>query len=356
MGAPATAAFGATEIKLQHVGRYPGIRVLAWESDVLYACRRYQILKMQTGAAFGHWKPVAHFSPVWWRRFSAQNRFSYRLVRDGFHALVVLPDGSMVGAVPGAIVTRSSDNDEFVVTHKIQRGTRPLHITAAPTARIYWGEYFDNRAREEVHVYASEDRGRSWQIAHTFPSGSIRHVHNVVLDPWRNCLWILTGDEGRECKIIHASKDLSSIEVVAEGNQQVRAVAAIPTREALYLSTDTPYEQNHILRLDSRGNIERVGALNSSSIYGCQVGDSVFFSTMAEPSTANDASRVTIAGSKTGYDWSTPLHWKKDSLPMRYFQYGNVILPDGNNATRYLAATTVGVTEDDLTTSIWAVS
>jgi hypothetical protein len=77
---------------------------------------------------------------------------------------------------------------------------------------------------------------------------------------------------------------------------------------------------------------------------------------MAEPSRVNDASRVTVVGSKTGYDWSTLLHWKKDLLPMRYFQYGNVVLPDGHNATQYLAATTVGVTGDDLTTSLWVVS
>jgi hypothetical protein len=47
--------------------------------------------------------------------------------------------------------------------------------------------------------------------------------------------------------------------------------------------------------------------------------------------------------------------WKKDNLPMRYFQYGNAILPDGENSTGYLAATTIAVETDDLVTTLWEV-
>jgi len=42
-------------------------------------------------------------------------------------------------------------------------------------------------------------------------------------------------------------------------------------------------------------------------------------------------------------------------LPMRYFQYGNAFLPDGENATNYLAATTIAVEPDDLVTTLWEV-
>jgi hypothetical protein len=40
---------------------------------------------------------------------------------------------------------------------------------------------------------------------------------------------------------------------------------------------------------------------------------------------------------------------------MRYFQYGNAILPDGENASRLLAVTSVAVATDDLTTTLWEV-
>lgn len=343
-------------ITLHRIDTFAGIRVLAWHGDVLYACRGYLILQLQVGKQERHWESVAHFRPAWWRELTSRNRLTYRLLRDGFHALAVLNDGGLVGAVPGAIVTRVRGADDFRVTHRIHRGTRPLHITSTHSGKLYWGEYFDNRDRAEVHIYVSEDRGASWHVAYTFKAGTIRHVHNIVDDPWRKCLWILTGDEGSECKILRATEDLSSIETVLEGKQQFRAVAAIAAEEGVYLSTDTPYEQNHIYRLDSAGTLECVGDLNSSSIYGSRVGHALFFSTMAEPSAVNDEAEVHIVGSRSGRDWTMLLKWKKDFWPMRYFQYGNIVLPDGNNTTRILAMTTIGVATDDLTTSLWAVS
>ena len=76
------------------------------------------------------------------------------------------------------------------------------------------------------------------------------------------------------------------------GSQQARAVAVIPTKEALYLSTDTPFERNHIMRLDRAGNIKSMADLESSSIFGCQTASALFFSTMAEPSEVNTARNV----------------------------------------------------------------
>jgi hypothetical protein len=352
--------------KLRKVAAWRGIRVLAWDGDVLYGCRGYQIVRLCVRsqiAKTSEWEVVARFHPVWWRNLTSRSALSYRLMRDGFHALAML-DGqtdnqTMVGAVPGALVTRTPGSDEFQITHQLRRGTRPLHVTAVPSGRIYWGEYFDNRERAEVHIYVSADRGRTWQIAYTFPAGSIRHVHNIVYDRWGDCLWILTGDEGAECKVLRASCDLGAVEVVLAGNQQTRAVAAIATQNGLYLSTDTPFEKNHVYRLDypigQAGNVEQAADLASSSIYGCRVGEAMFFSTMIEPSSVNTGREVYLAGSRDGTNWQVLARWKKDSLPMRYFQYGNAVLPDGENSTNYLAATTIAVETDDLVTTLWEV-
>jgi hypothetical protein len=356
------AVAASSALKLRRVAAWRGIRVLAWNGDVLYGCRGYQIVRLHVRPQISQsaeWEAVARFRPVWWRNLTSRSALSYRLMRDGFHALAIL-DGetdhpTMVGAVPGALVTRTPGSEEFHITHPVQRGTRPLHVTAVPSGSIYWGEYFDNRERVEVHIYVSTDRGRTWQIAYTFPSGSVRHVHNIVYDRWGDCLWILTGDEGAECKVLRAACDLTSVEVALAGNQQARAVAAIPTQTGLYLSTDTPSEKNHIYRLDRAGNVDRVGALSSSSIYGCTVGEAMFFSTMIEPSSVNTGREVHLAGSRDGTNWQVLACWNKDRLPMRYFQYGNAFLPDGESSTNYLAATTIAVETDDLVTTLWEV-
>ncbi len=345
--------------RLIRVARFPRLRVLSWAGDRLYASRGYQLMqtRVQNPSTNITWQPVAVFHPEWRRRLTVRSALTARLVRDGFHALAVLPSGGLVAAVPGAIVTLRPGETEFRPTHAIVRGTRPLHITAVPGGAIYWGEYFDNPTRDEVHIYASTDAGATWSVAYTFPKGAIRHIHNIVHDPWRDCLWILTGDYGNECRMLRATCDLSRIEAVLQGQQQARAVAAIPTADGLYFSSDTPLEHNYIYRLDLRGELVQVAPISCSSIYGCRVGNRVFFSTMVEPSEVNRDRyvRVYSGAGVSPKDWHLLLGWQKDLWPMGLFQYGNAFMPDGNNTTQFLALTTVAVQSDDMVTSLYSV-
>jgi hypothetical protein len=337
--------------------RLPGLRALAWAGDELYASRGYELLRasIQNPSTSLHWQSFGTFRPSWRRRFSVRNRLSARLFRDGFHALAIHHSGSLIAAVPGAIITLRPGESEFHCTHSIIRGTRPLHITAVPAGAIYWGEYFDNPTREEVHIYASTDAGTTWNVAYTFPKGSIRHVHNIVHDPWEKCLWLLTGDYGDECRILRASCDFSRVDTLLQGNQQARAVALVPAEDGLYFSSDTPLEANFIYRLDRQDTLSQLAPICSSSIYGCRVGEQVFFSTMVEPSEANPDQNVRIYGGNRSFGWQPLLAWRKDRWPMGLFQYGNAFLPDGNNTTKFLAVTTVAVEGDDMVTSLYSV-
>jgi hypothetical protein len=220
---------------------------------------------------------------------------------------------------------------------------------------VFWGEYFDNTTRDEVHIYAGTNQGSRWEVAYTFPKGAIRHVHNIVYDPWGSCLWVLTGDYGRECRILRASCDFSRVDAVLEGNQQARAVALVPSEEGLYFSSDTPLEENHVYHLDRQGRLSKLASLSSSSTYGCCVGRHIFFSTMVEPSTANRDRHVRVYGSRDGQDWHPLLAWQKDRWPSALFQYGNAVLPDGNSTTPYLALTTVAAESQDMVLSLYSI-
>lgn len=355
MTTPPSLPSNSVPLALTKVGTFSRLRALAWSDDVLYGSRGYQLLSAEPQKSL-EWKCAATFRPAAWRNLTSRSRLTHRLVRDGFHALTVLPSGHIIAAVPGAIVTLVPGQPYFETTHRITRGTRPLHITSTPDGRVYWGEYFDNKARDEVFIYASGDRGLTWNVAYSFPAGAIRHVHNIVYDSWQDCLWILTGDYERECQILRASCDLTVVESVLEGNQQARAVAIVPTRDALYFASDTPLEQNHIYRLDRRGELTRVAAISSSSIQGCAVQTALFFSTMVEPSETNETREVHLYGSRDGAEWGKNLTWEKDVWPMNFFQYGNAFLPDGPNTTDLLAVTTVAVKGSDLKTELWRVN
>jgi len=332
------------------------LRALAWHGDRLYASRGYELRQTLTGKGAIEWRTVARFRPAAWRCLTAKSRLASRLVRDGFHALAVLSSGHMAAAVPGAIVMLSPGDTEFRVSHRILRGTRPLHIAATPGGHLFWGEYFDNPQREEVHVYASTDRGSTWQVGYTFPKGAIRHVHNIVYDSREDCLWVLTGDNGAECRVLKATCDLRHVDVVLSGNQQARAVALVPTRDGVYFSSDTPFEENHIYFLDRRGTLTTLATLNGSSIYGCRVNDALFFSTMVEPSEVNRDRTVCVFGSLDGEYWHRGLSWRKDAWPMGLFQYGNAFLPDGDNNNGLLAVSTIAVANGDLVTGLWRVN
>jgi len=340
---------------LKRIAKFPRMRALYWDEDVLYVSRGYELLRAKIEGEIVAWQTVGNYQPERWRRITSISRLGSRLFRDGFHALTRLSTDHFIAAVPKAIVTLEPGSDEFRLSHRVLRGTRPLHIASTPDGRIYWGEYFDNRHREEVHIYTSTDRGLTWNVAYTFPKGAIRHVHNIVYDNWDNCLWVLTGDDGTECRILKASFDFRNVEEVISGNQQSRAVAFVPTEDALFFSSDSPFEANHVYRLDRRGNLRKLADISSSSIYGCRVSGAIFFSTMIEPTNVNRDQHARLYGSHGGENWQSLLAWHKDIWPKGLFQFGNVLLPDGPNTSSVLALTTVAVQKDDLQTSLWRV-
>src|SRR5690349_15188861 len=183
----ATQAFPREKIgrlTLAPLAAFPGFRALLWHENFLYASKGYSLYRMSVRDLENRWQFVASFSPPLWRAFSVRSRLSSRLFRDGFHALAALPSGHMVAAVPGAILSLARGEHQFRVTHRIMRGTRPLHIAVTPQHHIYWGEYFSNQDRDPVHIYGSYDAGNSWNIVYTFASGEVRHVHNIVYDRW----------------------------------------------------------------------------------------------------------------------------------------------------------------------------
>jgi len=343
------------KLSLSCIARFPNTRVLAWDGDVLYASRGYRLVRCRPAEKTIQWEEVARYSPVWWRRITAATRLGFRLVRDGFHAVAVLRSGELVAALPGAIATLRPGEKEFRITHALQRGTRPLNLAVTPDGRVFWGEYFDNPGRDAVHIYGSDDRGASWRVVHSFEKGAIRHVHNIVYDRWGDCFWVLTGDVGSECRILRASLDWSRVESVIAGNQQARAVAAVPKEDGLYFASDTPLEQNYIYKLDRHRNLAQLAEIHASVLCGCAVGDGVFFTTMIEPSAVNLERFVGVYGSDGSTEWASFRSWQKDGWSDMLFQYGNAFVPSGNNTTNLLAITTVAVKNADLEASVWSV-
>ena len=287
----------------------------------------------------------AAYAAAFPRRHLAGFSVAERLMRGGFLSLLPLKDGSMVAGVKGRIIHCERDSDRFVPV--LSARGRTFKLCATPGDVIYAGEYFLNNRRREVRVFRSIDLGRTWEVAHRFAPGIIRHIHSVVYDPYRKCLLVMTGDLDHESKVWTTSDGFRSLDVIAEGDQHSRAVSAIPVPEGYYLATDTPYQQNYVQLLSVNGGLSRLCPIAGSCLSACRVGDWCFFGTAVEPSSVNLDPTAVLYATRSGREWQVVSRWRVDrwSGAGRYgaalFQMARILLPSGENQTGCLFATPV---------------
>ena len=245
----------------------------------------------------------------------------------------------------------------MVPVFRVARGSRPLAIALADGV-LYWGEYFRNARREEVSIFGSRDNGNTWYTAHVFPPGSIRHVHRVLFDEHRRRVWVLTGDEDSECKVLWTEDHFASLKPASQGSQLSRAAAAVPVPCGLVWGTDVPDGQNRIRLLHDDGHIEDLAEIEGPSFYAARAGDFVLISTGVEPSRVNVSGCAMLLAARVSdlRNWRTVIRLRKDRWPMRLFQYGNVVLPDGIGDGRYAWASGLSLSGADGTVWRWDLS
>jgi hypothetical protein len=165
----------------------------------------------------------------------------------------------------------------------------------------------------------------------------VRHVHAVQWDPYEDSLWATTGDEDGECALWRRRAGLNWERVIG-GGQQYRAVQLVFTERAIYFGTDAPGDFNRIYRLDRNTlGVTSLGEVRGPVFYGSRVGDLIFFATVCEPSDISGNRQATVWGGSVGADAFVPLlAFRKDMLPMRLFQYGQVKFPTGGSHSKFL--------------------
>lgn len=315
------------------------MRVLHVDGDVVHAGVGLDLHRSDDGGET--FERVARHEVGPLDRTLARTPIASRLLRAGFHGLVPLANGDLVAIVRGAVLLRRAGETRFEVAHRVTRGTRPLNVCLAPSGRLYFGEYFANQERGEVHVYGSDD-GRSWDVVHSFAAGSIRHVHGIWPDPHRGGVWVLTGDDDHESGIYFSGDDFASLDPVATGSQRARAVTVLPTAEGLVVPTDTPREPNVIQFMDTdTGALEPVAAVPGSVFSGAFTGRLLAVSTTVEKSSVNLDSRAALLVSEDGRRWTTVARRERDLPLLRdrrgYLQLPTLQLPAGRGGGRLFA-------------------
>jgi len=342
----------ATRPAPQPIRTFPRLRGLAWYGSTLLASQTYTLLSADVSDSAPQWRIVASYRPAWWRNLTASMRLSYRFFNDGFQALAALPTGHLVASVPGAIISVAPGESEFHITQEIRSGSPPRSIVATREGKIFWCAHQETSGGRQCCLYASPDRGWTWDMAHTFPN-SIIGIRGLVHDDWDNCLWILADEESPNCRVFRASLDCRIVETAISGSE-ARMGTCLPTREAIYFGSHTPAGSNHIFRLRRNGSLIKVANVDGPCVSACQVGPSIFFSTTPRPNNGGNSKAVQIYRSPDGDNWEEFLRWRKDLWPGA-LQSGCGFFPQGQNSADLLAVSTVGVSGLDLQTTLWRI-
>jgi hypothetical protein len=317
----------------------------------LFVYRHHQI-QVSHGQGLA-WQSVARFEAGLDRQLLGRFRLSQRLFRLGVQDMALLADGAIVCIAKGMIYRAEPSEGILRGTCRVARGSRPLFLCHIGNNTLFWGEYFGNVKREALHIYGSDDGGRHFEPVYTFPAGSIRHVHGLFYDPYGGKVWITTGDFEHEAAIWVADGSLQTLQQVTGGSQQQRVMQLLFTKRFIYYGTDTPQEQNYLYRLEKKtGQIECLQAVDSSVFYGCLVGHYLFFSTAVEPSRANPGRDACIWGSADGENWQIVARFRKDIWSMKYFQYGQIRFPSGQNQPNRLWFTPLATEYDQTVQSL----
>lgn len=280
------------------------------------------------------------------QRLIGSFRLSRQLLREGIHHLLPLADGSVF------VVTKKKAyvvDAHGKILHRFSGflGNKPAHqgVCVTPDGNIFFAEYTLNMERDkDTHLYRSLDGGATFECVLTMPSSEIRHMHFVKYDPYEKCLWLGTGDEDRENKLMRSFDNGDTWETVGEGSQDWRAIGICFDAKYVTWGTDAGSvpDQNHIIRMDRNTHELEVLADAEGPCHGCAslTDGRVFISTGIEGG-ENEKDRCARLKS-VGAEIKNEFKLKKDIFPL-ILQYGVMRFPLGTDNTDRLVFTTMGL-------------
>jgi hypothetical protein len=313
-----------SSIDLHVTGSTAGRALYISAAGALYIARKYEVYRSENWGAT--WRLDCYVPSHGWKSLVAKSRLGARLLRHAVVAFEVLADGSRIAVVRDGLYRAGPGEVRMSRVFHVTRGSRPLNI-AVDGDRVLFGEY-GNLDACEVFVYTSEDCGKTFDVGHRFSRGDVRHVHNVVVDPYQDNYWVLAGDFDDKCGIASLSKDMRTLEWLGRGNQTYSAVRAFVEPDCLVYGMDSPDQRNWIVRTEKQtGRVTRLIELEGSSLHAATFGPVRVVSTCVQPNPTSTSRQSLLYASLDGNDWTRVLVHRKDWHHPELFQFGTIVLP-----------------------------
>lgn len=211
----------------------------------------------------------------------------YRLLRLGIRCALAVDENMAILSIGNTLYELDIKAGSLSDGWSCGAGIRPLIMTTVRGVNgfedgVYFGGYLRNRGKKPVHIYHRVGKDQ-WEVVYTFPEGTVNHIHNVIVDPYRQCLWVFSGDFDDSAAIWKVTNGFHCVERLVSNNQKYRGCVAYALPEGLLYATDAPYADNYIYLMDV-GTLEArsLYPLHGSCIYGCQWKDKYVFSSSVE--------------------------------------------------------------------------
>lgn len=318
-------------------------------SNKLVCYKNGNIHVYENGVCIDKFRIICSFNELILSRIKLLNR----LFRLGIRSAISLSENIIITSIGNNIREIDIKSRRISFGFKLSNGIRPLIFTEVKDIfgfddGFYFGAYLSNPNKNPVSIYKRITKD-FWQPVYTFDKGAINHIHNLIPDKFRNCVWIFTGDFAESAAIWKATNNFKTVTKIFSNHQKYRGCVGFPIKEGLLYATDSPFEQNKIYLLDNTYTLKNICEINGSCIYGCQVEEDFIFSTTVEPDGRNINLWNFMFSTKRGIgikddnvylykgnlkdNFSIIYKEKKDFLPYCSFQFGVFKFPYGVNNT-----------------------
>lgn len=361
---------------LEPIADLPSFRALHVGADEALLVRGLDLYRHDHRAAPVRFARLLDETP-WKTVIAGGHRLLRRALRFGPRCATRLDDGAFLVATGRAIYHVSPGGDVHV-ERALPRDRRPLGferirgITGFDDAVVY-GDYGSNASCARMALWQRDPSG-AWRECFAFPDGAINHVHAIVPDPHRDCVWILTGDYGDAAAMWMARGGFSDVERVGTG-QRFRACTVFPLADGLLYATDSHTEKNSVRLLRPEGDgwaSDWVADTVGSCLCATRIHDTYFFSTAVEPGEPTGRllvdlvdprrgpgilePRCTVVGGNLERGFAPVISTAADVWPKRLFGFSVLQMPDTSDDASILALTGAGVAQRDEVTTFYRVS
>jgi len=285
-------------------------------------------------------------------RLLGRSKLISRFLRLGVRAAETIDNERIVLSIGNMLFELNVNTGVLSKGYFCGEGIRPLLFTTVANNEgfedgIYFGGYLGNMDKNPVNVYhrVGEDK---WEVIFTFPQGAINHVHAIVNDIYRKCLWIFTGDFDESAAIWKVTEGFNKVERVASNDQKYRGCVAFSLPEGLLYATDAPFADDYIFLMNPQTyEVKQIRPIGGSCIYGCQWKGNYVFSSTVEGDGRHTSKLEFLLGRKRGAgikDEYVHMYMgnlkegfheiykeKKDVMPYYTFQFGVFKFPYGIN-------------------------